>query len=76
MVLQLLLTGYVGHLQSAEVVMLTRNIVIQGAVESATPLIGGHFIVFQTSTPQSIVGVEFINMGQQGNLGRWEKKPL
>jgi hypothetical protein len=49
--------------------LLTRNIVIQGANES-NPLIGGHFIVFQTSARQFIQGVEFVNMGQQGNLGR------
>jgi hypothetical protein len=53
--------------QSAEVALLTRNIVIQGAPEG---LIGGHFIVYSTETSQVIVGLELFNMGQQGRLGR------
>ncbi len=49
--------------------LLTRNIVIRGE-PGADPLIGGHTVVYQTNTPQTIVGVEFVNMGQQGRLGR------
>jgi hypothetical protein len=32
---------------------------------------GGHFMIFQTQTPQFIEGVELTSMGQQGTLGRY-----
>lgn len=57
--------------ESAEVSLLTRSIVIQGHPNPIDPLIGGHFIVVQTPIKQSIIGIELVNMGQQGNLGRY-----
>ncbi|GAQ83731.1 hypothetical protein KFL_001590190 [Klebsormidium nitens] len=57
--------------QKAEVALLTRNIYIQGQRESGRPLVGGHFIVYATATPQFIEGVELAYMGQQGQLGRY-----
>ncbi len=63
--LQMLCDG----VQSAEVLLLDRNVIIQGAYESNRYL-GGHAIWFQTGTPQFVIGVELINMGQQGSIGR------
>lgn len=65
--------GFKGAIdERAEVALLTRNIVIRGSVEQGPhKLEGGHFIVFMTATPQQIEGVEFVNMGQQGTLGRY-----
>lgn len=57
-------------MQAAEVGLLTRNIVVQGKPGN-DPLIGGQVIVNMTQVPQSIFGVEFVRMGQQGNLGRY-----
>eukprot|EP00884_Botryococcus_braunii_P000264 jgi/Botrbrau1/10238/Bobra.0362s0027.1 len=56
--------------QAAEVGLLTRNIIVTGK-PGENPLIGGQMIVNMTQTPQFIFGVEFVNMGQQGNLGRY-----
>ena len=56
---------------AVEIVLLSRNIVFQAADDDLDPLIGGHLIVDRTSTPQEIRGVEFLNFGQQGNLGRY-----
>jgi len=53
------------------VALLRRNIVITGTDEPAPhALEGGHFMVFFTQTPQNIEGVQFLLMGQQGQLGR------
>eukprot|EP00271_Cylindrocystis_brebissonii_P003827 TRINITY_DN1506_c0_g1_i1.p1 TRINITY_DN1506_c0_g1~~TRINITY_DN1506_c0_g1_i1.p1 ORF type:complete len:1128 (+),score=190.93 TRINITY_DN1506_c0_g1_i1:577-3960(+) len=57
--------------ESAEVALLTRAIVIQGQPDPVKPLIGGHFIVLHTPQQQLIQGVELVNMGQQGLLGRY-----
>jgi len=56
----------------AEVMLLSRRIVVEGAADdAAAPLIGGHFIVVHTPGAQKVRGVEFRGMGQQGNLGRY-----
>ena len=58
--------------ERAEVALLNRTIVIRGLDEPAPyQYEGGHFIVFMTSTAQTIEGVELAQMGQQGNLGRY-----
>lgn len=58
--------------QAAEVALLTRNIVIDAPPTAhGDPLVGGHVIVDMTQTPQYVVGVEFVGLGQQGNLGRY-----
>ncbi|CAI5468223.1 unnamed protein product [Closterium sp. Yama58-4] len=57
--------------EAAEVALLSRAIVIQGHQNPEDPLIGGHFMVMQTAERQLIKGVELVNMGQQGNLGRY-----
>ncbi|GJP48394.1 hypothetical protein CLOM_g7684 [Closterium sp. NIES-68] len=57
--------------EAAEVALLSRAIVIQGHQNPDDPLIGGHLIVMQTAERQLIKGVELVNMGQQGNLGRY-----
>jgi hypothetical protein len=57
-------------LQAAEVGLLSRNILITSVPDPQDRLIGGHFVVYQTSIEQTIVGVEFARMGQQGRLGR------
>jgi len=64
--------GFGGYIdETAEVALLTRNIVITGSDEAAPyNLEGGHFIVFFTQTPQYIEGVQYLLMGQQGVLGR------
>lgn len=64
--------GFGGFIdETAEVALLTRNIVITGTDEPEPyNLEGGHFIVFMTNTPQYIEGVEFLLMGQQGLIGR------
>ncbi|CAI7747644.1 unnamed protein product [Closterium sp. NIES-54] len=57
--------------EAAEVALLSRAIVIQGHQNPEDPLIGGHFMVMQTAEQQLIKGVELVNMGQQGSLGRY-----
>lgn len=58
--------------ERAEVALLSRNIVITGVDEPAPyQYEGGHFMVFMTRQPQTIEGVEFFKMGQQGKLGRY-----
>lgn len=62
--------GYVD--ERAEVALLSRNIVITGVDEPRPHQYeGGHFMVFMTQQPQTVEGVEFYLMGQQGNLGRY-----
>jgi hypothetical protein len=58
---------------SAEVGLLSRNIriVTRREDDPGNPLMGGHFGVFHTLTPQYIDGVEFVRMGQQGLIGRY-----
>lgn len=55
-----------------EVASLTRNFVIEGELDPADELHGGHFIIIHTpSVNQYIGGIEFVNLGQQGSLGRY-----
>eukprot|EP00051_Salpingoeca_urceolata_P028169 m.485395 g.485395 ORF g.485395 m.485395 type:complete len:1419 (+) comp23799_c0_seq1:249-4505(+) len=58
---------------SGEVLLESRNIIIRGAAEASGSFehIGGHTMVFHTPTPQEVSGVEFVNMGQAGRLGRY-----
>ncbi|CAI5529275.1 unnamed protein product, partial [Closterium sp. Naga37s-1] len=65
--------GYGGFVdQRAEVALLNRTIAITGTDEPAPyHREGGHFMIFMSSTPQFIEGVEFAQMGQQGKLGRY-----
>jgi cell surface hyaluronidase len=56
--------------QRAEVGLLSRNIVIQGATDSVTSKFGGHIMVMAGS--KAIVdSVEFLNMGQENRMGRY-----
>lgn len=56
---------------AVEVALLSRNIVIEGGPDSKK-FHGGHFWFMNTpSIVQSLVGVDFRNMGQQGTLGRY-----
>ncbi|CAI7748593.1 unnamed protein product [Closterium sp. NIES-53] len=58
--------------ERGEVVLLNRTVVIRGEDEAAPHnWEGGHFMVFFTQTAQMIEGVEFAQMGQQGQLGRY-----
>lgn len=54
---------------AVEVALLSRNIVFQGGYDS-NKVHGAHFWVLQTAQQQMIEGVEFVNFGQQGVLGR------
>lgn len=54
--------------QRAEVGLLTRNIVIQGAAEPAK--LGGHLMIMRTSVAH-IEGVEFFQMGQTALVARY-----
>ena len=56
---------------AVEVALLSRNIVFEGDSDP-NPLHGGHFIVMHTPlVEQHIEGIEFVNFGQQGTLGRY-----
>ena len=55
---------------AVEVALLSRNIVFQGGYDSNV-VHGAHFWVMHTPTVQQMIeGVEFVNFGQQGVLGR------
>ena len=55
-----------------EVAGLNRNVIFTAQSDDVINLThGGHMIIFHTSRPQIIQGVEFANMGQDGNLGRY-----
>jgi cell migration-inducing and hyaluronan-binding protein len=56
--------------QRAEVGLLSRNIVIQGAADSVTTKFGGHVMVMADSTAV-VDSVEFVNMGQENRMGRY-----
>lgn len=58
---------------AVEVALLSRNVVIQGAVDQLDAmLIGGHLMVMETpGVPQLMHGVLLRKMGQQGLLGRY-----
>lgn len=54
---------------AVEVVLLSRNIVFEGAMDTMDDLMGGHLIVLHTpNVQQQIQGVEFRNFGRQGAL--------
>lgn len=58
-------------MQAAEVALLTRNVLVTAALEQPPlQLIGGHTIIYNTQAPQTLFGVEFSSLGQQGTLGR------
>lgn len=65
--------GFGGYIdERGEVALLSRNIVITGTDEPAPyNYEGGHFMIFMTRVPQTVEGVEFYKMGQQGKLGRY-----
>lgn len=61
---------------AVEVARLRRSVVIEAEeddmIENGDGLLGGHLIVYHTpQIQQRIQGVEFVNMGQQGALGRY-----
>ena len=56
--------------ECAEVGLLTRNIVIRGDAQSRTSSFGGHVMVMNGSSAK-MSGVEFLNMGQKGRIGRY-----
>ena len=59
-------------MQAAEVGLINRNILVTSTQEApSNQLQGGHVIIYETKAQQSIVGVEFSYLGQQGTLGRW-----
>jgi hypothetical protein len=55
--------------ERAEVGLLTRDIVVQGANDSDASAFGGHTMAMGASA--RIEGVEFRNMGQRGHKGRY-----
>ena len=57
--------------ERAEVVLLTRNIKIQGNAASDTTGFGGHLMVMGTGSRAYVEGVEFYRMGQAGKTGRY-----
>jgi len=57
---------------AVEVATLGRSIIFDADNDDETDFIGGHFMIYHTPhTAQLIEGVEIINFGQQGNLGRY-----
>jgi len=55
---------------AVEVASISRSIIFEG--EDDEQPIGGHMIVYHTpNVVQTIEGAEFVNFGQQGNLGRY-----
>lgn len=54
-----------------EVASLNRPVVFEAESHQDDDLIGGHLIIFGTSTLQHLEGVEIRNFGQQGLLGRY-----
>ncbi|CAI5504735.1 unnamed protein product [Closterium sp. Naga37s-1] len=63
-------TGTVGIF--GEVALLDRHVSIQGTNEAAPhQLDGGHFIIYMTPTKQTLEGVQFKGLGNQGTLGKY-----
>eukprot|EP00051_Salpingoeca_urceolata_P022856 m.380246 g.380246 ORF g.380246 m.380246 type:complete len:1379 (-) comp20034_c1_seq4:293-4429(-) len=57
---------------AAEVALIKRNIIITSPTEDhPNHLHGGHFMVYRTAAAQTILGVHFLGLGQQGILGRY-----
>jgi len=54
---------------ASEVALLTRNVRIVG--ENIDRYLSGHFIITSTPRKHVVEGVEFVNLGQQGVLGRY-----
>ena len=67
------LQTYEGKLldERAEVGMLSRNIVIQGAADSEDLDYGGHTMIIGNTGPIHLEGVEFRRMGQAGHEARY-----
>ncbi|WP_299222073.1 G8 domain-containing protein [uncultured Aquimarina sp.] len=57
--------------ERAEVGMLTRNIIIQGAEDSVTQKYGGHIMIMGGSGSIQVEGVEFTKLGQPGLEARY-----
>ncbi|CAI7745485.1 unnamed protein product [Closterium sp. NIES-53] len=63
-------TGTVGIF--GEVALLDRHVSIQGTNDAAPhQLDGGHFIIYMTPTKQTLEGVQFRGLGNQGTLGKY-----
>ena len=56
--------------ECAEVGLLSRNIVIRGDAQSPSAGFGGHVMVMSGASAR-ISGVQFLNMGQKGRIGRY-----
>lgn len=57
---------------AVEVALLSRNIVFEGDTDDSDSLMGAHFMVMHTpDVDQLIEGIEFVNFGQQGILGKY-----
>jgi len=55
-----------------EVASLSRNFIIEAESDPDDALHGGHFMVKHTpGVKQQIEGIEFVNLGQQGDVGRY-----
>jgi len=55
-----------------EVVNLSRNFILEAEEDQNNALHGGHFIIIHTPDIQQLIeGIEIINFGQQGHLGRY-----
>jgi cell surface hyaluronidase len=57
--------------ERAEVVLLSRNIVVQGNAVSEDAKFGGHVMVMGSGSRAYVEGVEFYRMGQSGKMGRY-----
>lgn len=59
-------------LTRAEVALLSRNVMVTATPDPSNELHGGHLIILHTpNVQQHLEGVQFKQMGQQGNLGRY-----
>ena len=57
---------------AVEVALLSRSIVVESGDDGSDIEQGGHFVVMHTpQVVQTVTGVEFRNLGQQGCLGRY-----
>jgi len=57
---------------AVEVTSLSRSIIFTADDDSEKDLVGGHFVVYNTpNVVQLLEGVEVVNFGQQGYLGRY-----
>ncbi|MEM7571621.1 MAG: G8 domain-containing protein [Bacteroidota bacterium] len=57
--------------ERAEVGMLSRNVIIQGAANSADLHLGGHIMILDGAGPIHLSGVALRRMGQPGQEGRY-----